>query len=121
MSSRAKPVETEVERRRETRAAVCVSIQYASVDALFSEFTRNINEGGVFVATENPLGLDQLVTLQFRLPGSHDFVQARGRVIRVESPSDGQPGGMAIEFEDLDRDAHHQIDKLVRGLRAAGG
>ena len=41
-----------VERRRSERAPVTVRIEYATVDALFSDFTRDINEGGIFVETD---------------------------------------------------------------------
>ena len=46
-------MKTVVERRRSIRALI-VRIEYATVDALFSDFTRNINEGGVFIETDFP-------------------------------------------------------------------
>ena len=105
-------IETVVERRRATRAPVTLRIHYATVDALFSEFTRNVNEGGLFVETEEPLALDETVVLQFTLPGSEAPVQARGRVVRVEA------SGMGIEFDKLDGSARDAIDQLVRQLRS---
>ena len=41
------------DRRRLARERAEIQVQYESVDELFSEFTRDINEGGVFVATPN--------------------------------------------------------------------
>ena len=76
--------EAEVERRRSPRAPLVVRIAYSTVDALFSEFTRNINEGGLFIETENPPPTDTRVALQFKLPGSDVPIQARGRVARVQ-------------------------------------
>jgi uncharacterized protein (TIGR02266 family) len=118
MAETARSQRRATDRRRTERAPVTVAIQYATVDALFSEFTRNINEGGVFVTTREPLPLDAPVTVQFRLPGSGDAIQAHGRVVRVEAAAGAAPGGMAIEFEELDRDARQRIDRLVRSLRA---
>jgi uncharacterized protein (TIGR02266 family) len=80
-----------VERRRSDRAPVVVRIEYSTVDALFSDFTRNINEGGIFVETEEPIPLDEKVDLKLRLPGSNDLVHVQGRVVRVEPASRPPP------------------------------
>jgi len=113
----APEIETSVERRRSPRAPARVRIHYGTVDALFSEFTRNVNEGGLFVETEHVLDLDEVVVLQFSLPETEVPVQARGRVVRIEPARDGTPGGMGIEFEKLDASARRAIDALVRDLR----
>ena len=105
-------IETVVERRRSARAEVTVRVNYATVDALFSDFTRNVNEGGLFVATDEPLELEESVVLQFALPGTATPIQARGRVVRVESD------GMGIEFDKLDAAARDAIDVLIRELRS---
>jgi uncharacterized protein (TIGR02266 family) len=78
-----------VERRRTDRAPVVVRIEYSTVDALFSDFTRNINEGGIFVETEEPVPLDQKVDLKLRLPGSSELVRVQGRVVRAETVNQG--------------------------------
>ena len=104
-------IETHIERRRSPRTPVTVRIHYATVDALFTEFTRNVNEGGLFVETDEPLELDEVVVLRFTLPGSDALIQAHGSVVRIEE------SGMGIEFEKLDGSAHEAIDVLVRELR----
>ena len=42
------------ERRRSERVELMVRVDYKTVDELFSEFARNINEGGMFVETDTP-------------------------------------------------------------------
>jgi len=108
---------TAVERRRTERAPVVVRIEYATVDALFSDFTRNINEGGIFVETDDAIPLDEKVELKLRLPGSDEVVHVTGRVVRIEPATNGQPGGIAIEFEQLDANARELINAAVRRLR----
>ena len=115
--SATREYEAEIERRRSPRAPLVVRIAYSTVDALFSEFTRNINEGGLFIETENPPPPDTRVALQFKLPGSDVPLQARGRVARVQAASEDGPAGMGVEFENLDHDAHARIDALIRGLK----
>lgn len=107
-----------IERRRSARAPVVVRIDYGTVDALFSEFTRDVNEGGVFVATDTPLALDERVRLQFRLPGSDEPIRGHGRVVWTRGFGEGEPPGMGIHFEELEPTARTQIDELVRRLRS---
>jgi uncharacterized protein (TIGR02266 family) len=114
---RSREYEAEVERRRSARAPLVVRVSYSTIDALFSEFTRNINEGGLFIETESPPPTDTRVTLQFKLPGSDTPVQARGRVVRVQAPGGDEPAGMGVEFEHLGSDARARIDEIVRGLK----
>jgi uncharacterized protein (TIGR02266 family) len=119
MSDRSRSeTHAEVERRRSTRAPVVVQIEYATVDALFSDFTRNINEGGIFVETEESIPLDEKVDLKLRLPGSDEVVHARGRVVRVEPSTPTSAGGVAIEFDQLDANARELINTAVRRLRS---
>jgi uncharacterized protein (TIGR02266 family) len=109
--------EAEVELRRSPRAPLVVRIAYSTVDALFSEFTRNVNEGGLFIETDSPPPTDTRVALQFKLPGSDLPIQARGRVTRIQQPGGDGPAGMGVEFENLGQDARALIDELVRGLK----
>ncbi len=120
MAEAASDIETQVDRRHSPRAPVTVRITYGTVDAMFSEFTRNINEGGLFIATDQPLGLEERVTLQFQLPGGAEPVKASGRVVRLQEEAGPEPKGMAIEFDELDRSARTRINELVAQLRTRG-
>ena len=110
-----------VERRRSERAPVTVRIEYATVDALFSDFTRDINEGGIFVETDEQIPLDEKIELKLRLPGSRQLVHARGRVVRIQPASENTAAGIAIEFDDLDGPARETINAAVRRLRQEPG
>jgi uncharacterized protein (TIGR02266 family) len=106
------------DRRRFERADLVVSIEYSTIDDLFAEFTRDINEGGVFIETEDPEAIGTTVDLQFYLPGSSDPVKAAGLVVRCSDGSDGGPMGMAVEFESLAPDARERINDLIRSMRS---
>jgi uncharacterized protein (TIGR02266 family) len=109
-----------VERRKSDRAELVVRIDYSTVDELFSEFTRDINEGGVFIETADPRPPGTPVTLQFSLPGETDPVVTPGRVVWTSSGDDGEPPGMGIEFEGLHGETRRRIDAHVRSLRTRG-
>jgi type IV pilus assembly protein PilZ len=100
-----------IERRDSPRADLVVRVNYQTVDALFSEFARNINEGGIFLETEAPQPLGSTVELEFKLPGSEAPVEVAGLVVRVE------PGGMGIEFDELGPEHRRRINQIVRNLR----
>jgi uncharacterized protein (TIGR02266 family) len=115
--SEADEVHTLVERRHAERAPVTVRIDYSTVDAMFSEFTRNINEGGLFIESETPLAPDEQVQLHFRLPGVDDLFKVSGRVAWVREPGGEEPAGMGVEFENLDAQSRRRIDEIIHGLR----
>lgn len=105
------------ERRRSDRAQFLVRVDYSTVDEMFSEFTRDINEGGLFIETDNPQDTGTVVSMQFNLPGSDEPIRTEGLVVRVNDGSDGNPPGMGIEFDDLEDADRKRIDQLVRTLR----
>ena len=110
--------ETSSERRRADRSQLTVRIDYATVDEIFSEFTRDINEGGLFIETEKPHLPGTEVSMQFHLPGSDEILETVGRVVRVSRGGGGLPPGMGIEFDELTPDDRRRIDRIVRALRS---
>lgn len=110
--------EAGAERRKSTRTAAVIPVDYSTVDAFFSEFTTNINEGGMFVGTDQPHPIDTPVTLRFRLPSSSEPCEVGGRVVWIRERPDAEgPRGMGIEFETLDDTTRSRINELVRALR----
>jgi type IV pilus assembly protein PilZ len=107
-----------LERRRAERADLVVRVDYQTVDEFFSEFARNINEGGLFVETETPHPLGTPVDLQFKLPGSPDPIQVTGSVVRVADGPTDEASGMGIAFGELDTETRQRINELVRRLRS---
>jgi uncharacterized protein (TIGR02266 family) len=111
-------VESGAERRRSSRAELIVRVDYSTVDEMFSEFTSDINEGGVFIETENPQPLGTEVALHFNLPGSERLVKTTGVVVRKSDGDQGEAAGMGIEFEELPDEARTHINQLIRLLRS---
>ncbi len=110
-----------IERRDSPRADIVVRVNYQNVDSLFSEFARNINDGGLFVETETPQPIGTKVELEFKLPGADQPIKVVGNVVRSVSAdqvdSDGA-AGMGIEFENLDSDVRQQINEIIQKLRS---
>ncbi len=104
------------ERRRSERAEFVVRVNYKTVDEIFSEFARNVNEGGIFIETESPQAIGSPIFLEFSLPGAESPLQVHGTVVWVSDGADGMPG-MGIEFGELGDEARSRINDLVRSLR----
>ena len=107
------------ERRRSERVDLLVRVDYKTVDELFTEFARNINEGGLFVETEQPAEIGEAIALEFRIPGADQPIQAHGRIMRTSDGLGDEPPGMGIQFEKLDDEAREIINELVKGLRTS--
>ncbi len=109
------------ERRRSGRSDLLVRVEYSTVDEIFSEFTRDINEGGLFIETEKPRPTGTEVSLRFNLPGNVAPMQTVGRVVWVRSATDQEPAGMGIEFDELTDEDRDRINGMVRSLRNGPG
>ncbi len=108
-----------VERRREPRTPVNIRIDYQTVDAFFSEFASNINQGGLYIKTTRPLPPGTRLTLQFLLPNRTTPIQVEGEVVWVnERTTKGINPGIGIRFEDLDAEVKAEINELARELRS---
>jgi uncharacterized protein (TIGR02266 family) len=105
------------DRRHSERENIKIPVDYSAVDAFFSEFTMNINEGGMFIETENTPPLDSMVQLQIRLPDLERPIKLGGRVAWVSDGKGGSPAGMGVEFQDLTPELRATINDLVRRLR----
>ncbi len=88
------------DRRSSQRAQLIVRVEYSTVDELFSEFTSDINDGGLFIETDSPQPLGTEVSMRFSLPGQPEAVITTGRVVRVSQVGDEGPAGMGVEFEE---------------------
>jgi len=96
-------------------------VDYSAVDVFFSEFTTNVNEGGMFIATETPSPVDSEVALEFQLPGLERPVNISGRVAWISDGKGESPVGMGIEFQALAPDVRATINDLVRRIRVRSG
>jgi uncharacterized protein (TIGR02266 family) len=112
-----KPKGTRKDRRHSERQNIKIPVDYSAVDAFFSEFTTNINEGGMFIETENPAEIDSVVQLQVRLPDLERPIKLGGRVAWISDGKTDSPPGMGIEFQDMSPDLRQTINDLVRRLR----
>ena len=107
-----------VDRRQSQRGELIVRVDYATVDELFSEFTRDVHEGGLFIETDSPEEPGESVKLLIRLPKLEHSLELEGRVAWVcEGGEVDFPPGMGVEFQNLPDAARKIINEVVRELK----
>jgi hypothetical protein len=107
------------ERRRHPRAPVdlLVGVKFESVQQFLAVYAEDISESGMFLRSEHAGPLrepGEMLELRFDA-GNRRIVQGRARVVRVVEPSGpGEPGGIAIEFVELDSVSRRLLEAVVR-------
>jgi len=93
-------VVAEDEKRRDTRAAVTLFVEYEGADDLIGDFTENLSTGGTFVSTARHIPLGTTVQLVLSFPGLLEPISISGTVrwTRREASSEGDAGA-GIEFD----------------------
>ncbi len=90
---------SEEEKRRDSREAVTLFVEYDGADDLVGDFTENLSSGGTFVATNRDLPIGTHVNLVLSFPGLLEPIAIEGTVRwkRHEAGAEGDAGA-GIEF-----------------------
>ena len=90
---------TDDEKRRDTREAVTLFVEYEGADDLVGDFTENLSTGGTFVATTRNIPIGTSVHLVLSFPGLLEPISIDGAVrwTRNEASDEGDAGA-GIEF-----------------------
>ena len=111
------PEERAVDRRRSQRQSIKIPVDYSAVDAFFTQFATNINEGGMFVETETPADLGARIQLHFSLPELEEPVRVEATVAWLSDGKAESAAGMGLEFGQLSEETRRTINGVVRRLR----
>jgi uncharacterized protein (TIGR02266 family) len=96
------------EQRAATRVHVDAEVSLVSASNFFAGLTRNLSNGGVFVATLRRLPVGTPVDLVLTLPDGP--VATRGRVCWVRESTEGVAPGIGVMFEGLSDDDRVRIE-----------
>ena len=107
------------DRRRNTRNAIELNVEYKRINTFFSDYTRNISKGGTFIRTTRPLKLGTQFVFALRIPNLEEPLRLRGLVkwvVSAEEATAEQPVGMGIEFQYASDDERRATEEVVEGL-----
>jgi uncharacterized protein (TIGR02266 family) len=95
------------ERRETRRQGYDLQVGVASDHRLFVGLAHNISEGGLFIATDEPMKKGDRVEVRFSIPGS-DHVFEKQAVVRwirpIEVGDENGKAGVGVQFEGLTDD-----------------
>jgi hypothetical protein len=104
--------------RERRRLPLRVPVTYGGIKGPVSTFTRDLNEEGVFVVSEQPLPEGSEVHLIFRFPNRGEGVSATGTVSHTVVVEDEDVPGMGIVYA-MNDDERRQMAAIVDELERA--
>ena len=85
------------ERRITKRASVKLEINYIQEEDFLISHSKDISADGMFIKTEKPVPVDELLTLKFSLGKTGDYT-VKARVIWTNTSNDIKNRGMGVKF-----------------------
>lgn len=104
--------------REKRRVPVKLQVTYGAVEGPATTVTKDINEEGVFLFTDNPLPETSQVHMLVQVPGKPQPLSLVGRVSHTILAQDEEPPGMGIVF-DLDDGAREQLAQVIKEIEDA--
>ncbi len=93
--------------RKKRRLPIRLSVTYGAVEGPATTFTKDINEEGLFLFTDNPLPETSQIHMLVTVPGEAQALSLVGKVSHTIISEDEEPPGMGVVFEldDAQREA----------------
>lgn len=109
--------------RADQRIRARVPIKYSTISQENRcNYSIDLNTGGLFLETENPLSIDTPLELEFQLPTTDSLIRCKGRGAWINDPLKPRkpdlPAGMGIQFMDLSLTDMNAINEFVNGSSA---
>ena len=100
--------------RERRRLPLRLAVTYGGINGAHDSFTRDINEEGVFIVTEEPLPEESRIHMLLTIPGLDESLSLHGTVSHTVVTEDEDVPGMGIVFDESDRTSilTESIDKL---------
>jgi Tfp pilus assembly protein PilZ len=103
--------------RGKRRLPIKLEVTYGAVGGPETTFTKDINEEGMFLFTDEPLPETSQIHMLLTLPGRSQPLSLVGKVSHTIIEEDDEPPGMGIVF-DLDDATRSQLVEIIRDLEA---
>jgi uncharacterized protein (TIGR02266 family) len=101
-----------IDRRVDVRRTV--NKEFASVEALITEYVSNLSRSGVFIRSDDPLPIGTKVTLKFIvIVDDLETIEGLGEVVRVVPLGGAEPAGMAVVFTELTEFSRNLIERIL--------
>jgi uncharacterized protein (TIGR02266 family) len=99
-------------RRERRRLPLRLPVSYGGVDGTKKSFSRDLNEEGIFIVTDQPLPEGTVLHLMVELPGRKEPLALKGKVTHTVIVEDEDVPGMGIVFEAPGAELSKLVDEL---------
>jgi type IV pilus assembly protein PilZ len=102
------------EKRLMPRIETSLEIAFRNTGVFMCSYMLNLNSGGMFIKTDQPLPVDAELEMRIQLPDDPDIMRVGGRVVWTKSESHAYPAGMGIQFIGMPPVYKEKIQSFVR-------
>jgi uncharacterized protein (TIGR02266 family) len=99
------------------------TVRFRTAREFVREHAENISRGGLFIQTQTPPQVDEVITVQLELPDGGPPATTSGlvmhRVTVAEAEQQGVVPGIGVQFLDADDEFRDRIDRYVAQLSVA--
>lgn len=117
----AKPVRTE---RSFPRVQTRLQVGWSSPREFLVAYSENISRGGIFVATQNPPPVREMVELLLELPDGQAPAKTHAEVVQCvtaeQAQATGRTAGAGLQFIGGDEDFRRRVDACIEHLLQKG-
>jgi uncharacterized protein (TIGR02266 family) len=99
---------------RGPRCELILKVEYESLGQLRSDYLSSLGSGGLFLRTELPLSVGQVLKMTISFPAGLPPLSVIGEV-RWTASGKPHPSGVGVEFKEVDEASRKQIEALVSG------
>jgi uncharacterized protein (TIGR02266 family) len=118
---RPRPGPAGAEGRAFPRVEAQLRVGWKSSREFLSAWSLNLSCGGIFIATETPPALREVVELSITLPDGKPPVKSHAEVVHCVTPEQaektGEAAGAGLQFLDSDDDFRARLNACVEALR----
>lgn len=104
--------------REKRRLPIKLQVTYGAVEGPANTFTKDINEDGLFLFTDNPLPETSQIHMLVTVPGKTQPLSLIGKVSHTILDHDDEPPGMGIVF-DMDETQRESLAGVIKELEDA--
>jgi len=104
-------------RRIAPRVPIELKVEYERKNAFFSDYTKNISQGGTFITTKDPMPIGTHFVFKLHVSELKDSLEIKGTVrwVVADDGTSNEPG-MGIEFDYADDEEKQYVHSVVRQL-----
>jgi type IV pilus assembly protein PilZ len=103
-----------IDRRKHPRIFLRALVDYESQDTFIYDYSKDLSQGGIFIQTDKPLKINDVIELKFSLPDIAKVFNVKGEVKWTNTEEgEGLMKGMGIEFKDMSAEDRKMLQEYV--------